>query len=82
MHIKCRATKIRAHTIRDVYSGNAAAIYGNNGEYHTLMENFIWFAEIRVNKQKVRHALVKTDNAPALIKAIKELGWIPEPSIA
>ena len=25
---------------------------------------------------------MKTDNAPALIQAIKELGWIPEPSIA
>ena len=72
----------RAHTIRDVYGGNAAAICGNNGESETLKQNFIWFAGIDINEPKIRHALVKTDNAPALIKAIKELGWIPEPSIA
>ena len=62
----------RAHTIRDVYSGNAAAICGNNGDSETLKEIFIWFAGIRVNQHNVRHALLKTDNAPALIKAIKE----------
>ena len=72
----------RAHTIRGVYSGTSVAIFGNIGETQTLRDNFIWFAGIEVNEQRVRHALVKTDNAPALIKAIKEMGWIPEPSIA
>ena len=64
----------RAHTIRDVYSGTSAAICGNNGEAQTLRGNLVWLAGIEVNQRAVRHALVKTDNAPALIKAIKEMG--------
>ena len=68
------------HTIRDQYSGMAVAIPSSSKSYEVFYKAFKHFGGLVGERSP--DVLVKSDAAGEIIKAVEELGWHAEPSLA
>ena len=68
------------HTIRDEYSGMALALPSSTKTHENFYQNFKFFAGLIGTRAP--DVLVKSDVAGEIIKAVEELGWHSDTSLA